>query len=385
MIRIKLPRRPLGRGREAAAESPSAPGNRPTSHNETCQTREIDLARLTEIARASIALSEVAPELSSLATEMAAGARQQAATARQIADEAAAMTRELESAFASLRQSSASIGGIVDLIRRLADQSKILAVNAAIEATHAGTAGLAFGVVATEVERLARQTSGATADVGVKVSVIEASIARAIATAGLDVDSTSAEAKRGSLSVRGVGDRMLNIAEVAEQHSGASAHVAETGRTVRSLCDQLLVSIGGFRFQAHARAARMFRQIAELPALREGDPARVESALAAAMSSGSSAFELLYFVDSAGIQRTRNIWRDARKCGADAIGRDWSKREWFLHAMEAAEDDLAISGIYRSEATDRYCFSISRRIRDAAANCVGVLAGDVDFAALLDS
>src|SRR5690606_33233218 len=115
----------------------------------------------------------------------------------------------------SLKDSSSSIGGIVRSIRKLADQSKILAINAAIEAAKAGRAGNAFGAVAVEVGSLAARTADSTGDVGEKVSRIERSIQQAVAAAGLDLDA--AGARREGLSIRGIGDKVRSIAAVAQQ------------------------------------------------------------------------------------------------------------------------------------------------------------------------
>ncbi len=351
--------------------------------------RALELTRIAEIARASIHLSQLAPGLAELSADMAAGARSQAEIARSIADDAVVLAGELESAISSLKLSSASIGSIVHLIRKLADQSKILALNAAIEAAKAGRAGNAFGAVAAEVESLAVRTSSATSDVGEKVAHIEASIAQAVATAGLGDAPVRSEgavedaAGRNLIGVRGIGDKVLSIAAVAEQHSAASARVADTGRSVRALCDRLLLSVGVFRLPAHHRAAAIFDRIAGQEVLRGSDRAAIEDALRRA-SSSIPMIDLLYFTDAGGVQITRNIWGDGRSDGRDAIGRDWRARTWFQQAVDNARAGTVISDIYRSAADDRYCFTVSKAVFDRDGALRGVLAGDIDFATLLD-
>jgi hypothetical protein len=84
----------------------------------------------------------------------------------------------------TLMESSERIGGIANMIGTIADQTNLLSINAAIEASKAGAAGKSFGVVADEVKRLAGQTQRATDEVGEIVKKITEQIRASSVTMG---------------------------------------------------------------------------------------------------------------------------------------------------------------------------------------------------------
>lgn len=94
-------------------------------------------------------------------------------------DDMAEKTKEVASTVDLLSASASEIGGIVKLIKEIADQTNLLALNAAIEAARAGEQGRGFAVVADEVRKLAERTTSATAEISNLVNAIQQETANA--------------------------------------------------------------------------------------------------------------------------------------------------------------------------------------------------------------
>ncbi|MDC9725302.1 MAG: methyl-accepting chemotaxis protein [Gammaproteobacteria bacterium] len=176
-----------------------------------------------------------------------------------------------------LGESSQEIGDIVELINDIAEQTNILSLNAAIQATMAGEAGRGFAVVADEVQRLAERSSNATKQIDALVRTIQSDTSEAISsmeqsTSGVVlgaqlsqdagtaleqieavshqladlINNISDAAKQQAQAAIGTSDSMNVIQEIAMQTStGTNESAASIGRLL-DLTDDLRKSISGF-------------------------------------------------------------------------------------------------------------------------------------------
>ncbi|UVJ43762.1 methyl-accepting chemotaxis protein [Pseudomonas sp. LS1212] len=132
-----------------------------------------------------------------------------------------------------LGESSQEIGDIISLIDDIADQTNILALNAAIQASMAGEAGRGFAVVADEVQRLAERSSSATRQIETLVRAIQADTNEAV----ISMEQTTAEVVRGA--------RLAQDAGVAlEEIEGVSQNLAELIQRISNAAQQQTSSAG---------------------------------------------------------------------------------------------------------------------------------------------
>ena len=147
-----------------------------------------------------------------------------------------------------LGESSQEIGDIVGLINDIADQTNVLALNAAIQASMAGEAGRGFAVVADEVQRLAERSANATKQIETLVKTIQADTNEAV----MSMESTTSEVVRGARLAKDAGealeevqsvsntlaDLIQNISNAAMQQAESAGHISHTMNIIQDITSQ---------------------------------------------------------------------------------------------------------------------------------------------------
>jgi twitching motility protein PilJ len=231
------------------------------TRNSVSQLSDASLRQAKEIADVSAAVNEMAisiDQVSYNAAESSSVAERSVDIAGQGAivvqntiggmDKIRGQIQETAKRIKRLGESSQEIGDIVSLINDIADQTNILSLNAAIQASMAGDAGKGFAVVADEVQRLAERSGAAAKQISALVKTIQSDTHEAVSS----MEQTTAEVVQGTRLAKDAGvslgeiegvsktlaEIIQNISDAARQQAASAGKISNTMKSIEDISSQ---------------------------------------------------------------------------------------------------------------------------------------------------
>jgi methyl-accepting chemotaxis protein WspA len=200
----------------SATEIAAAAKQQEATGIEQAQTSVEILSTTKEISANTSQLLKTMEEATSVAeytTNATGGAQDNLRRMDQTMQNMVTATDSINAKLAALSEKASNINSVLTTITKVADQTNILSLNAAIEAEKAGDAGRGFSVVATEIRRLADQTSVSTWDIEQMLKEMQSAVSASV----MGMDKFSEEIRRSVSEVRQVAEQLSSVMDQVQR------------------------------------------------------------------------------------------------------------------------------------------------------------------------
>jgi methyl-accepting chemotaxis protein len=197
---------------------------------------------ITELLATSRQIAESAQRVVAVATETGAAARNGDNTVQRSQESIGSIRRQVElivNHMLDLGRKSQQIGGILEIINELSEQTNILAINATIEAAGAGEAGRRFAVVAEEIRKLADRVGGSTKDIRVLIEEVRS----AVNTTVMATESGSKAVESGARQFSEVAASFAHIARLVGTTTDAAREIELSTKQQSTAVEQVNLAI----------------------------------------------------------------------------------------------------------------------------------------------